>query len=104
MTRKYCTLVNGVRVGKRNTPTGVNVDSRVAVLRGVAVAVRVGTDAVRVDAALAVCTINVLSALESSVGTGATAAGTHAITSIKAMNQSKGFFVGDCIFIHSNQV
>ena len=65
----------------------------------VAVGVRVGTDAVRVAATLAVCTIKVLMVLASSVdiGMGVVMAGTQAMMNAKVMNQSNGFFVGDCI-------
>ena len=93
----------GVRVGKIITPTGVNVGSRVAVLRCVAVGTRVDTEAVCVDATAAVWAMNVLIAFGSSGGTGVMAAGTHAMTSAKIINQGKSFFTGDCIFIHSYQ-
>ena len=65
----------------------------------VAVGVSVGTDAVRVAATLAVCTIKVLIVLASSVdtGIGVAMAGTQAMINAKVMNQSNGFFVGDCI-------
>lgn len=77
------------------------MDSGVDVFLSVAVAVKVGTDAVRVEAALAVCTINVLTALGSSVGTGVAMDGTHAMTNTKIVNQSNSFFPGERMFIHS---
>jgi len=91
------------------TPTAVKVDSGVNELGGVtvkvAVDVNIGTaNAVCVDAASEVCTIKVLIALGSSGATGIGVAtdGTHAITKAKVVNQSKSFFLGDCMFIHSN--
>jgi len=82
----------------------VAVGSCVSVLRGVgvkeAVGVKVGIAlAVWVDAAFAVCTINVLIALESVVGTdGAAKVGTHPITTASAVNQNRYFFLGVAIF------
>lgn len=90
----------GVDVGKMIIPTGVYVGSDVKVLGGVAVKVAVDVNtgiaaAVCMEAASAVCTINVLIALGSSGATGAGVAmdGTHAMISVKAVNQSKTFFL-----------
>lgn len=93
------------------TPTGVKVDSGVNVLGGVTVKVAVDVNtgtaaAVCVDAASAVCTIKVLIALGSSgaIGTGIATDGTHAMINAKVVNQNNSFFLGDCMFIHSNQI
>ncbi len=77
----------------------VAVGSGVSVFRGVGVnvSVDVGGMAIKVcvDAALAVCTMNVLMAPGSSVGTGdgAEKAGTHAMTTARIVNQKKNFTV-----------
>ena len=81
----------------------VAVGSCVSVLRGVGVKEAVGVTvgialAVWVDAALAVCTMNVLIALASVVGTDGTAKdGTHARTTVSAVNQNRYFVLGVAI-------
>jgi len=76
----------------------VAVGSGVSVLRGVGVKVPVGVEVGRatkvcVDAALAVCTMNVLIAPGSRVGTGGGAEklGTHAMTTARMVNQRRNF-------------
>jgi hypothetical protein len=94
------TLVNvgiGVRVGRRNINVGVSVGIGVSVLRGVgvvvAVAVEVGSAAaVLVEAASDVCAMNVLTAPGTGVETcGAVKVGTHARTTLRAINQASIF-------------
>lgn len=83
----------GVDVGNSTTGTVVEVASGVKVLRGVDVLVVVGGIAsrVRVDAAMAVCAMYVLMAFGSSVGTGVTMEGAHAMTRTNAMLRRKNF-------------
>jgi hypothetical protein len=84
------------------------VDSGVKVLGGVTVNVAVDVNtgiaaAVCVEAASAVCRIKVLIALGSSGAGGAGVAtdGTHAMIKVKAVSQSKSFFLWDCMFSNS---
>jgi len=81
-----------------NSTVEVAVGDGVSVLRGVSVTVAVGVAdgrlaAVCVEAALAVCTINVLTALGSYVATGAAAIGEQASTSASASSQTNIFLL-----------
>jgi hypothetical protein len=84
----------GVRVGRRKMTVGVSEGTGVSVLRGVgvivAVAVEVGiAAAVLVEAASSVCAMNVLTAPGTGVETcGAVKDGTHARTTLRAINQA----------------
>ena len=75
----------------------VAVGSGVSVFRGVGVNVSVGVGGIAtkvcVDAALAVCAMNVLIAPGSRVGTGGGAekVGTHAMTTARMVNQRRNF-------------
>ena len=102
LTRKNWDRTKGVGLGRTKVWKGVTVGSGVNVLLGVDVKVAVGGIAamVCVDAAPAVCTMNRLIALGSSVGTGVTMAGAHARVIIRAMNQIKIFFPGSAIIFH----
>ncbi len=87
----------GVKLGRININVGVSVGSGVSVLRGVEVIVAVGVDvgiaaAVLVEAALEVCTMNVLTAPGTGVeACGAANVGTHARTTLRAINQASIF-------------
>ena len=83
----------GVSVGKTMPGTVVEVDSGVKVFRGVDVTVVVGgiASCVRMEAASAVCTMDVLIAFESSGGTGVTMDGVQARIKTNAMLHSMNF-------------
>ena len=81
----------------------VNVGDGVSVLRGVGVIVAVNVDvgwaaAVREEAALAVCAINVFTWFGSAVGNGAPNDGAHAMITARIANQNRNFLLRINIF------
>ena len=99
-------MTKGVGVDNMKITVFVAVGSGVSVFRGVGVKVSVDVDvgitaAVCEDAAFAVCTIYVLIAPGSSVGSGGAdeKVGTHAMTKTRAVNQSENFILRFNIYL-----
>ena len=97
---------NEVALGRIKTNVTVGVGEDVAVLRGVGV-IPVGraegkAAAVCVDAALAVCAMNVFTAPGSSVGMGAATVGTHASINARATSKVNNLFLSVAILLWLN--